>query len=361
MACIAIGGFQHETNTFASTTAAFADFEMHDAWPGLTRGPAMFDAVSGLNLAVEGFIEAARADGHVLVPLLWCSAEPSSCVTEDAFERITGMLVEDLQRLGPFDAVFLDLHGAMVVDHHQDGEGETLERVRNVVGPGVPVVNTLDLHANITERMVALSSGMTIYRTYPHIDMDVTGARCYRLLSRLLAGETLHKGFARAPFLVPLPAQWTDAEPNRRFYDLIADQERAGVASSDLALAFPPADIAECGPAAIAYDPDAARAQAAAGRIKEVFVAAEGDAEAGHDLVEDPQDAMPRAQVAHALQKALLRGHEAHVAGHGLEDDGGHLPGADAVDGAPQQVEVVELEELEPREPHRSDEPTPTI
>ena len=277
MARIAIGGFQHETNTFASTIADFADFELHDALPGLTRGPRMFDAVMGLNLALEGFIRAARADGHVLVPLLWCSAEPSSCVTEDAFERITGMLMEDLERLGPFDAVFLDLHGAMVADHHQDGEGETLARVRNVVGPDLPVVSTLDLHANITERMVALSSGMTIYRTYPHVDMDATGARCYRLLSRLLAGETLHKGFARAPFLVPLPAQWTDAQPNRDFYDLIESQERDGLASSDLALAFPPADIAECGPAAVAYDPDAGRARTAVHRIMEAFVAAEGD------------------------------------------------------------------------------------
>ncbi|MBT7647004.1 MAG: M81 family metallopeptidase [Rhodospirillaceae bacterium] len=277
MARIAVGGFQHETNTFASTEATFADFEMHDAWPGLTRGPDMIGAVTGLNLGLEGFIQCALADGHELVPLLWCSAEPSSYVTEDAFERITGMMVEDLANKGPFDAVFLDLHGAMAVEHHQDGEGETLERVRRVVGHGIPVVNTLDLHANITERMVAMSSAMTIYRTYPHVDMEITGERCYRLLMRLLAGETLHKGFARSPFLVPLSAQWTDAQPNRSFYDLILNQELDGLANSDLALAFPPADILECGPSAVAYDPDPERAQAAAQQIMDAFIAAEGD------------------------------------------------------------------------------------
>ncbi len=275
MARIAVGGFQHETNTFASTQATFADFEMHDAWPGLTRGPELFDAVAGLNLGLAGFIGAALADGHDLVPLLWGSAEPSSYVTEDAFERITGMMVEDLKKHGPFDAVFLDLHGAMAVAHHQDGEGETLARVRSVVGNTIPVVNTLDLHANITEKMVAMSSAMTIYRTYPHVDMEVTGERCYRLLQRLLAGEILHKGFAKSPFLVPLSAQWTDAEPNRGFYDLIMAQDLEGVANSDLALAFPPADILECGPASVAYDPDPARAQAAAQRIMDAFVAAE--------------------------------------------------------------------------------------
>ncbi len=292
MARIAVGGFQHETNTFASTNATFADFEMHDAWPGLTRGPETVDAVAGLNLGLEGFIQAAKADGHDLVPLLWASAEPSSYVTEDAFERIAGMMVEDLARKGPFEAVFLDLHGAMVVEHLQDGEGEILERVRRAVGHGVPAVNTLDLHANITERMVALSSAMSIYRTYPHVDMGIAGERCYRLLTRLLAGETLHKGFARSPFLVPLTAQWTDARPNRGFYDLVMSQELDGIAGSDLALAFPPADIRECGPAAVAYDPDPERAREAARRIAEAFVAAEGEFE---NVLLSPDDAVRRA------------------------------------------------------------------
>ncbi|MCE2519527.1 MAG: M81 family metallopeptidase [Alphaproteobacteria bacterium] len=275
MARIAVGGFQHETNTFASTNADFHDFELHDAWPGLTRGPELFDAVAGLNLALESFIRQATDDGHELVPLLWASAEPSSHVTEDAFERIVGMMTDDLARLGPFDAVFLDLHGAMVTAHCEDGEGETLERVRGVVGHSNPVVNSLDLHANITQRMVAMSSAMTIYRTYPHIDMDETGRRCYRLAMRLLSGEPLAKGFARSPFLVPLSAQWTGAAPNNGFYDDIRRREHAGVTSADLALGFPPADIAECGPAALAYDADPHRARETAHGIMTGFISAE--------------------------------------------------------------------------------------
>lgn len=275
MARIAVGGFQHETNTFASTNADFHDFELHDAWPGLTRGPELFDAVAGLNLALESFIRQAIDDGHELVPLLWASAEPSSHVTEDAFERIVGMMTDDLARLGPLDAVFLDLHGAMVAEHCEDGEGETLERVRSVVGHSIPVVNSLDLHANITERMVAMSSAMTIYRTYPHIDMDETGRRCYRLMMRLHSGEPLEKGFARSPFLVPLSAQWTGAPPNSGFYDDIRRREHDGVMSADLALGFPPADIAECGPAALAYDADSHRARETACGIMRGFMAAE--------------------------------------------------------------------------------------
>ncbi len=276
MARIAIGGFQHETNTFASAGASLADFQLHDAWPGLVRGQGLFADMAGLNLPLEGFIQAAKADGHRLVPLLWCSAEPCAHVARDAFERIAGAITEDLAAQGPFDAVYLDLHGAMVAEHCDDGEGEVLARVRRVVGDGVPVVASLDLHANISRRMVAMLSALTIYRTYPHIDMDTTGGRCYRLLARLLAGERLHKGFARAPFLVPLPAQWTDAAPNRGLYDLVMAQQLDGLASSDLALGFPPADTPECGPACVAYDSDPGRAERAAAEIMAAFTAAEG-------------------------------------------------------------------------------------
>ena len=135
---IAIAGFQHETNTFAPMRATFEEFVKHDAWPGLTRGTAVLDAFAGLNVPIAGFMQAARAAGQELAPSLWCSAEPCSFVTRDAFERITGMLCEDLAASEPFDAVYLDLHGAMVTEHFEDAEGEILRRVREVTGTGVP-------------------------------------------------------------------------------------------------------------------------------------------------------------------------------------------------------------------------------
>src|SRR5687768_15554189 len=123
---IAVGGFQHETNTFAPQPATFADFAAPDAWPGLVRGPDLFDAVSGINLPAAGFIDAARSAGHELVPLTWCSATPSGRVTRDAYERISAFILDDLQALRGIDAVYLDLHGAMVAEHIDDGDGELL-------------------------------------------------------------------------------------------------------------------------------------------------------------------------------------------------------------------------------------------
>jgi len=278
MARIAVGGFQHETNTFAPGKATFADFERHDGWPGLVRGPAMLDAVDGLNLPIAGFAEAARAAGHELVPLSWCAAEPCAHVTSDAFERITAMLCEDLGAQGPFDAVYLDLHGAMVAEAFEDGEGETLRRARAVVGDAIPLAVSLDLHANVTQAMLDHASVMAIYRTYPHIDFAATGARAYRLLEPLLAGARYAKALRKASFLVPLSAQCTDFEPCASLYGRLPGIEsEEGVVGVDFAAAFPPADIAECGPAIVAYGRDQASADTAADAMMAALDAAEGD------------------------------------------------------------------------------------
>src|SRR5277367_853515 len=144
MARIAVGGFQHETNTFAPQKATWADFERADAWPPFLRGAEMIQAVEGLNIPIAGAIKTLRALGHQLVPLCWCSAPPSSYVETEAYEKVAGWMIEDLKAAGPVDAVYLDLHGAMVAEHYEDGEGELMRRVRAVVGERLPLVASLD-------------------------------------------------------------------------------------------------------------------------------------------------------------------------------------------------------------------------
>ena len=140
MARIAVGGFQHETNTFAPQRATWDDFARADAWPGYVRGPELFEAVAGYNIPIAGAVETLRELGHELVPLSWCSAPPSSYVDEDAYERVAAGLLEDLAAAGPLDGVYLDLHGAMVAAHHEDGEGELLRRIRALLGMALPIV-----------------------------------------------------------------------------------------------------------------------------------------------------------------------------------------------------------------------------
>jgi len=186
MARIAVGGFQHETNTFAPQRATWADFERADAWPGFIRGPELIEAVEGYNIPIAGAVEALQSLGHELVPLCWCSAPPSSYVERDAYEKVAAAMLEDLAAAGPLDGIYLDLHGAMVAEHYEDGEGELLRRIRDVVGTQIPIVTSLDYHTNLTPEMVRYASAMIGYRTYPHIDMAETGDRAARLLDRLL-------------------------------------------------------------------------------------------------------------------------------------------------------------------------------
>ncbi|MCP4328113.1 MAG: M81 family metallopeptidase [Alphaproteobacteria bacterium] len=268
MARIAIGGFQHETNTFAPAKATFANFAAPDAWPGLTVGNEILTAVAGINLPVAGAIDSLAADGHEIVPILWCAAEPSAHVTEDAFERISEMLLDGLIAQGPFDGIYLDLHGAMVTEHLEDGEGELLRRIRDVIGREVAVVASLDLHANISPAMVEGADFLSAYRSYPHIDMAATGARAAHALTRISQDGTAPRAVLRQlPFLIPLVWQSTLDEPAKGIYETVAAIEADSDASLSFACGFPLADIPDCGPAVLAYDRDRSRAEAAAERL----------------------------------------------------------------------------------------------
>lgn len=270
MARIAIGGFQHETNTFAPTKAGYEAFARGGGWPGLVSGPALFDAVKGINISVAGFIEAAMAAGHDLVPTTWAAAAPSAEVTDDAFERIAGLIVEGLRAAlseGPLDVVYLCLHGAMVTETHEDGEGELLRRVRAVIGPDLPLVASLDLHGNITRACFDAATLMVAYKTYPHIDMADTGRRTAALLDKILAEGIPAKSYRQLDFLIPLSWQCTMAEPSGPIYDRLTALETGGVWSASYLPGFPAADIADCGPTVLAYGAAQADADRAADAV----------------------------------------------------------------------------------------------
>ena len=289
MARIAVGGFQHETNTFAPQRATWADFERADAWPGFVRGAELIDAVEGFNLPIAGAVKALQGLGHELVPLCWCSAPPSSYVEREAYEKVVGHILDDLAAGGPLDGIYLDLHGAMVAEHHEDGEGELLRRIRALVGDRMPIVTSLDYHSNLTPEMVRFASAMIGYRTYPHIDMAATGSRAAQLLDRLLKDRRpLYKAYRQIDFLIPLVWQCTLMEPAKGIFALIEDIERGsavgltgagapggshnqGIVSITHTPGFPPADIRDCGAALVVYGHDRDAAEAAADRLAAVI------------------------------------------------------------------------------------------
>jgi microcystin degradation protein MlrC len=278
MARIAIGGMQHETNTFAPSPADYAAFEAGGGWPGVQYGEALFGAVAGANIPAAGAVRELRAAGHRLVATAWAAASPSAQVTDDAFERILGELLARLRAALPLDGVYLDLHGAMVTESFDDGEGEILRRVREAVGPRVPVVASLDLHANVTRAMVERADALVAYRTYPHVDMAETGARAARLLDAMLrGGERPARAFRTLDFLTSIASQCSFAEPCRGIYAELAALEARGDLTLSFTPGFPMADFAECGMAVFGYSRRAAEVERAVGRLYECVAGSEKD------------------------------------------------------------------------------------
>lgn len=290
---ILVAGFQHETNTFAPSKAGYENFVRGEGFPAMVRGADVL-GLREVNIPAGGFINAVAAEGHTVKTVIWAGASPSAHVTQDAYERIAGEIL-DAVRAGGFDAIYLDLHGAMVTEHLDDGEGELLARVREIVGPDVPVVASLDLHANVTARMLQMADGLVAFRTYPHVDMADTGERAARLLAaRIQAGEQWTRSERRLPFLIPINGMCTMLQPSQGVYELLAELEQApGIASISFAPGFPAADFPECGPVVWAYGTDAAAVTQA---VESLYARVQAlEPEWSPDFLE-PAEAVRRAQ-----------------------------------------------------------------
>jgi microcystin degradation protein MlrC len=291
MARIAVGGMQHETNTFAPSRADYKAFEAGGGWPGVQYGETVFAAVEGANIPAAGAIQALRAQGHQLVATVWGAASPSAHVTTDAFERIVSDLISNLKKQLPVDGVYLDLHGAMVTEAHDDGEGEILRRVREVVGPRVPIAASLDLHCNFTRAMFDHCDALVGYRTYPHVDMADTGARAALLLDRMLRdGKPLARHYRTLDYLTGLPSQCSFIDPCKTVYEDIGRSEEVALSFTP---GFPMADFPECGMAVFGYGADEKLTRAAVDRLHAAVTDAEKDFVLELHL---PADAVARAR-----------------------------------------------------------------
>src|SRR6266481_5881428 len=178
------------------------------------------------------------------------------------------MIVDGIKAAGSIDAVYLDLHGAMVTEHLDDGDGEILARVRKVIGKDLPLVVSLDLHANVTPQMVEQADALIAYRTYPHVDMADTGCAAARHLALLLrTKQRLAKAFRQLPFLIPISWQCTNDQPTKAIYQKLAALQSEAVPTLSFAPGFPAADFVHCGPSVFAYGRTRQDADAAVDKI----------------------------------------------------------------------------------------------
>jgi microcystin degradation protein MlrC len=251
---------KHETNTFSPMPTPLSVFGSD----GPVYGQGVAATYGGTNNAVAAFLDFAKARGAQAITPIAASAVPSGRVERSAFEHIADCIVE--AAAGGCDAILLDLHGAMACEHHDDGEGELLRRLR-AVAPGVPIGAALDFHTNLTAAMVAHCDAMAGYRTYPHIDVYDTGARVARTIGRMLDGEAKPvMAWARRPILSHTLRHSPLREPMRSIMERANAAEDSGaVLNATVFGAFAHADIADAGMTAIVVaDGDGARAQALA-------------------------------------------------------------------------------------------------
>jgi microcystin degradation protein MlrC len=292
MARIAVGGFQHETNTFVSTVTDYEYFCLHRDRPPLVRRGEVLSWLGTTSFALSGFMRESK-DRHELVPLIWTSGGAGGYVTRNAYERIAAEMVAELSAQLPVDAIYLDLHGAMVGEDFEDGEGELLRRIRATVGRQLPLVVSLDYHANVTPQMTELSDAMIAYRTYPHVDRVETGARAAWALDAILAGgQPGGRALRKVPFLIPLHAQCTTIDPSKAIVSMAQSLEKDGHLSVSYLAGFPPSDIYYAGPAVVVHSRTQEQADAAA------------DALAREIALREPQFSVPLYSPEEAIARA---------------------------------------------------------
>jgi microcystin degradation protein MlrC len=326
---IAVGGILHETNTFADGLTELAAFETPGAFPGLLKGQEVLTTLRGSRICVGGYIAAAEQLHMELAPLIWTFAMPSGTVRHAAYEHLRGFLLEALRKTLPVDGVLLDLHGAMVTDVCEDVEGDLLGHVRQMVGPRVPVMATLDFHANITPAMAQWADALVGFDTYPHVDYFERGQEAAQWMAAAAGGRLKPViGFRGVDMLIGCPKQCTLYGPMAEALARVHEFERRpGILGITLAGGFPYADIHDAGAsvAVMAHgDPNLARRTAD---------------EIALSLWERREEFRVRlTPVREAIAYALTTGHKPVVLADVSDNPGGGGPG----DGTVMLKELVE-------------------
>ncbi|MBI2941851.1 MAG: M81 family metallopeptidase [Chloroflexi bacterium] len=257
---VLVGCLMQESNTFSPIRSDRSSFQ---------NGCLLFGAESltelvGKGTEVSGFLAVARQEAVQLIPTVTAWASSAGPMVAVDFHWLVDRLVEAAQAAGPVDGCLLALHGAWVSEDQDDADGYVLARLRGIVGRTIPIAATLDLHANVTRRMVASADLLVGYQTYPHVDMLQTGMRAARLLFRTIRGEIRPVlGYRKVPMLVPpeyaqtIDGPMADLQTRAR-----AAEQRPACLAVSLFPVQPWLDVPELGLAVVAVgDGDLAAAQ----------------------------------------------------------------------------------------------------
>ncbi|HLW47382.1 MAG TPA: M81 family metallopeptidase [bacterium] len=314
---IAVGAVSHETNTFCATLTEVDEFKDRE-W---THGEDLVARHRGVRDYLGGMLAGAEERGIEIVPAFATRATPSGTISRRAYEEMRGELLAGLGRAGAVDAICLALHGAGVAEGTDDIEGDILQRVRALAGPSLPVVATLDLHANVTEAMAAHATALLGVNEYPHVDSYDRSVEAVALAARVVSGRARPQmRLVRLPMLVPTTA--TSQSPVREINARCRDWERRpGILDCTFFHGFAHTDAPVVAAAVVAIaDEDAAAAGEAA---MDVARYAWGQREAFLKSAPGPGEAIRQALASN--KRPVVINETSDNPGGGAPGDGTHL------------------------------------
>lgn len=294
---IAVAAFMHESNTFIVAPTTLADYSIH-------RGAALVDYYGPTFHEVGGMIQGSNDFGFELVPMLAANATPKGALTSETYETILGEILEQIRaELPNLDGILLALHGAMVVEGIPHGDGETVRRVRELVGPDFPVVVTHDYHGNVPPQLVNDATALIIYKTCPHIDQRERGIQAAELLVRTIKGEIQPTGAIVKPNLVyNIMFHNTSAPPMQPLMEAaIALEDKPGIVAVSIAAGYQYADVPWMGPSIVVVaDGDQALAEREAQTLADMMW------DAREQLILDVPDAAAAVKTAMESEEAPI-------------------------------------------------------
>lgn len=306
---IAIAGFLQESVTFVAELTTLAQCQAVER-----SGADLLNTYRATNTGIGGIIDVCEQENAEIVPLFYTTGGAAGPISDEAYEHYLARLLQGLKDAGPLDGVLLDLHGAMATPTRLDADRETLEQVRALVGPNVPIMVALDYHANLDADSIAPATAVFGYHFSPHTDMGKTGERAAQCLFKTLRGEISPVSVLLKPgVMVPSIFSATGLEPLRSIVlDSIAvtDQHPAWLDVTVFA-GFSYADVPNCGfSVLVVVDQDRALAQ----QIAETFsqrIWDQREALNHRELVDGVEDAIDKAQalVASGARPVVLLEH----------------------------------------------------
>ena len=239
---LALLGIYHETNTFSRVKADYDAFNIY-------RGEEIIDEYRLAQTTNAGFLQISEDAQVDVIPLIFAITGPIGTITTDAFESISKEMLSLLNENGPWDGILLSLHGAAVSEEYPDADGEIAERVRNLVGPDVKIGLSVDMHANLSQKMITNVDVATVYRTNPHLDPKLRAFECAEMIRDSIDGKINPVMWLEIPpIVINIVKQFTDENPMKAVMEnLDAALTMENIIHGSVSEGYPYADVEEMG------------------------------------------------------------------------------------------------------------------